>query len=93
MKYYKLIYSEKVQREEFKNEYIEADGSYGNLDDLNKMNEVIDEWMESFGYAWFSEGVIYPENFNNDGESLTVSELVENKPEDWEEVEIKNITL
>jgi len=86
MKYYKLIYSEEKQRKVFYDEIIEADGAYCDNDGVTNIEKIIDEWMEPIGYAWFIEGEIYPENFNNDGESLKVSELVKEMPEDWEEV-------
>lgn len=80
MKYYRLIYSHKNEIDKFIEDCKED--FEGTLEENRKEAE---EYVTT-GYAWYQEGVIYPENETNNGESIMVSILVEKNPQDWEEV-------
>lgn len=80
MKYYKLIYSHKNEIDKFIEDCKED--FYGTLEENRKEAE---EYVTQ-RYAWYQEGVIYPEDESINGEAIIISELVRIYPDDWEEV-------
>lgn len=77
VRYYKFLYS-----------YIEhIKQELDNLDintDPDEVHAILVDILPK--YIWFSTGLVYPENYNNNGESLTPKELSEIYPDDWIEV-------
>lgn len=79
MKRFKLIYSFETEKNNTRIEMID-DGCYTN----DEINDTISDMTSK--YSWFEEGEIYDENFDNDGNSLSVLELVDKYPNDWLEL-------
>lgn len=96
MKYYKLIYT--VEREIEKQIQEHKDW----IDDMNAYNKLHfpdhemydydEDEIESIKknveerYAWYESGIIYSEDETHEGQSVIVSEMLEEYPEDWLEV-------
>lgn len=77
MKYYKHIYS-------FRREVLNKLNDMDDSDDPDEISAYLRNLTPR--YIWFCTNLIYPENFNNKGNSLTPAQLILIYPNDWVEV-------